>query len=289
MVGSDDGLVLALCFRDYRWLATDLGRYIRISAVRTPPPLALLTLLTFFMVVMLFCFDFCFTDFYWLLLTYWLFTDWWTFRPKQKGYIVRRTGQNRHRGTQRPFLIDWLTFWLKELPASEDGLARTATEVHNDNFADQYFSWSAVSWSAFSWSVFFLISIFLISIFLISNLLISIFPDQKFLGQYISWSAFSWPVISWSTSSWSAFSWPVISWSVLFLIINSLVSIFPDQHFPDQYFPDSHFPVQYFLDQHFPWSAYSWPACSWPAFTWLVKFLISILLIDNYFDYHFCD
>ena len=134
------------------------------------------------------------------------------------------------------WLIDFLlTDWLfdpNKKATSGDGLARTATEVHNDNFADQYFSWSAFSWSAFSWSVF-----FLISIFLISNLLISIFPDQKFPGQYISWSAFSWtafswPVIFWSTSSCSAFSWSVISWSVFFLIRNSLVCSSPDQHFP---------------------------------------------------------
>ena len=134
-----------------------------------------------------------FSIFYWLLLTDWLFTDWLTFWPKQKGYIGRRTCQNRHRGTQRLFLIDWLTFWLNKLATSEDGLARTATEVHNDNFADQHFSWSAFSWSAFFWSV--------------------------------------------------------ISWSVFFLIRNSLVSIFPDQHFPDQHFSDQYFPDRHFPDQ----------------------------------------
>ena len=130
-------------------LATDLGRYIRKSAVRNPPPwdpppVSITDLIDFlhgcYVVLFWLFFD-------WLWLTDWLFDwlidfltqtkrlhretdlpeppqrytttsfdwlvdfliDWLTFWPKQKGYIARRTCQNRHRGTQRPFLIDWLT------------------------------------------------------------------------------------------------------------------------------------------------------------------------------------
>ena len=82
----------------YVYLATDLGRYIRESAVRTPPG-GFTDWLTFFMVVTLFFFIF-FTDFYWLID--FLLTD-WLFGPNKKA-----------------------TSW--------DGLAGTATEVHNDHF-----------------------------------------------------------------------------------------------------------------------------------------------------------
>jgi len=144
--------VYIICIIDVL-LATDLGRYIRKSAVRTPPPC--LHLLTDWLSSWLLrCFKSIF--FYWLLLTGWLFTDWLTFWPKQKGYIARRLARTATEVHNDHFLLtgwlftDWLTFWLNKLATSEDGLARTATEVHNDNFADQYFSWSAFSWSAFS-------------------------------------------------------------------------------------------------------------------------------------------
>ena len=61
--------------------------------------------------VTLFCFDFfllTFTDFYWLV----------DFLAQAKRLHRETDCRNRHRGTQRPFLIDWLTFWLKELPLS---------------------------------------------------------------------------------------------------------------------------------------------------------------------------
>jgi len=91
----------------------------------------------------------------------WLLVAWLTFGAKQISYEGRRTCQNRRRGTQRPFLVAWLTFgclidfWLPDWLLGWLVGPRTAAEVHNDHFADQYFSWLVA---------------FLISIFLISDL-----------------------------------------------------------------------------------------------------------------------